>query len=107
MNQEEMWSAAMAQLLDGVSADDPKSVFLTLLKPFRIFGDQFVLLAENAQVESWVRTNYLKEIQSTLDAIAPESYHVNIASNEASKDSPAQQAQPQYKTAKGSIRPKP
>ncbi len=92
MNQEELWSAVMHQLLDGVSADDPKSVFLTLVKPFRIFGDQFVLLAENAQVESWVRTNYLDEIQSTLDAIATESYHVNIASNEDMGDSSAQQA---------------
>ena len=93
MNQEELWSAVMTQLLDGVSADDPKSVFLTLVKPFRIFGDQFVVLAENAQVESWVRTNYLDEIQSTLDAIAPEKYHVNIASNEDTGISSAAPAQ--------------
>ena len=103
MNQEELWHAVMGRVLDGVNEDDPKSVFLSLLKPFRIFGDQFVMLAGNAQVESWVRNNYLPELQATLDDISSESYHINIASNEETNTkeqaplSYIQQAAPQQK----------
>lgn len=53
-------------LLEDTDEEDPKTVFLNLLTPVGVFGDQFVLLAESTPVESWVRKNYLTEIQDKL-----------------------------------------
>ena len=87
MNQEKLWQEILQRALEGVSQDDPKSVFLTLVKPFRIFGNQFVLLADNMQVETWVVNNYLSELQSILDNISETKLHINIASKENSNQS--------------------
>lgn len=66
MDKDEIWNKTLVLLLEDTDEEDPKTVFLNLLTPVGIFGDQFVLLAESTPVESWVRKNYLTEIQDKL-----------------------------------------
>ncbi len=66
MDKDEIWNKTLVLLLEDTDEEDPKTVFLNLLTPVGVFGDQFVLLAESTPVESWVRKNYLKEIQDKL-----------------------------------------
>lgn len=66
MDKDEIWNKTLMLLLEDTDEEDPKTVFLNLLTPVGVFGDQFVLLAESTPVESWVRKNYLTEIQDKL-----------------------------------------
>lgn len=66
MDKDEIWNKTLVLLLEDTDEEDPKTVFLNLLTPVGVFGDQFVLLAESTPVESWVRKNYLTEIQNKL-----------------------------------------
>ena len=66
MDKDEIWNKTLVLLLEDTDEEDPKTVFLNLLMPVGVFGDQFVLLAESTPVESWVRKNYLTEIQDKL-----------------------------------------
>lgn len=66
MDKDEIWNKTLVLLLEDTDEEDPKTVFLNLLAPVGVFGDQFVLLAESTPVESWVRKNYLTEIQDKL-----------------------------------------
>lgn len=66
MDKDEIWNKTLVLLLEDTDEEDPKTVFLNLLTPVGVFGDQFVLLAESTPVESWVRKNYLAEIQDKL-----------------------------------------
>lgn len=66
MDKDEIWNKTLVLLLEDIDEEDPKTVFLNLLTPVGVFGDQFVLLAESTPVESWVRKNYLTEIQDKL-----------------------------------------
>lgn len=66
MDKDEIWNKTLVLLLKDTDEEDPKTVFLNLLTPVGVFGDQFVLLAESTPVESWVRKNYLTEIQDKL-----------------------------------------
>lgn len=66
MDKDEIWNKTLVLLLEDTDEEDPKMVFLNLLTPVGVFGDQFVLLAESTPVESWVRKNYLTEIQDKL-----------------------------------------
>lgn len=66
MDKDEIWNKTLVLLLEDTDEEDPKTVFLNLLTPVGVFGDQFVLLAESKPVESWVRKNYLTEIQDKL-----------------------------------------
>ena len=66
MDKDEIWNKTLVLLLEDTDEEDPKTVFLNLLTPVGVFGDQFVLLAEGSAVESWVRKNYLTEIQDKL-----------------------------------------
>lgn len=92
MDKDELWSSTLASMLDGVPASDPKNFFLPQLHALGIFADQFILLADNEQVENWVRMNYLAEISAAAAAVSGVAYTVQIASNPAA--SSAQQAQP-------------
>lgn len=95
MDKDEVWSAALSLLLEDVGEDDPKSVFLNLLSPVGIFGNQFVLLAESAHVESWVRKNYLSEMEVAISKVSGQNYQVGLASGSSQKDQTSpQQAQP-------------
>ena len=66
MDKDEIWNKTLVLFLEDTDEEDPKTVFLNLLTPVGVFGDQFVLLAESTPVESWVRKNYLTEIQDKL-----------------------------------------
>ena len=66
MDKDEIWNKTLVLLLEDTDEEDPKTVFLNLLTPVGVFGDQFVLLAESTPVESWVRKNYLTDIQDKL-----------------------------------------
>ena len=66
MDKDEIWNKTLVLLLEDTDEEDPKTVFLNLLTPVGVFGDQFVLLAESTPVEAWVRKNYLTEIQDKL-----------------------------------------
>ncbi len=66
MDKDEIWNKTLVLLLEDTDEEDPKTVFLNLLTPVGVFGDQFFLLAESTPVESWVRKNYLTEIQDKL-----------------------------------------
>lgn len=66
MDKDEIWNKTLVLLLEDTDEEDPKTVFLNLLTPVGVFGDQFVLLAESTPVKSWVRKNYLTEIQDKL-----------------------------------------
>ena len=66
MDKDEIWNKTLVLLLEDTDEEDPKTVFLNLLTPVGVFGDQFILLAESTPVESWVRKNYLTEIQDKL-----------------------------------------
>lgn len=66
MDKDEIWNKTLVLLLEDTDEEDPKTVFLNLLTPVGVFGGQFVLLAESTPVESWVRKNYLTEIQDKL-----------------------------------------
>ena len=80
-------------MLDGVGEDDAKHFFLGQLHPLGIFGDQFILLTNNEQVESWVRRNYLGEISAAALAASGVAYTVQIAGNPAAQASQTAAAQ--------------
>lgn len=88
MDKDQLWQAALEILLDGVSENDPKTVFLNLLSPVGIFGTSFVFLAQNAQVEDWVNKNYLQEMEDAVEQAG--GAHLNIGIGTSGSDtSPA------------------
>ncbi|MGN0060404.1 MAG: DnaA ATPase domain-containing protein, partial [Coriobacteriales bacterium] len=95
MDKDEIWKAALTLLLSGVSEDDPKRVFLNLITPIGIFGDQFVFTAQSAQVESWVKKNYLKEMEEKLEMLAGTHLNVGIGTT----GGPAPEAHPEQQAA--------
>ena len=80
MDKDAIWQEALTILLEGVSEDDARSVFLNLLVPFGIFGDQFILLAQNAQVESWVKRYYLEEMKQAVSIVSGTQFNIGIQS---------------------------
>lgn len=91
MDKDEIWSKTLALLLENTDEEDPKTVFLNLLTPVGVFGDQFVLLAESTPVESWVRKNYLGEMQEKLLQVTDTPISIGLGVN-TQKDAPQQQA---------------
>lgn len=91
MDKDEIWSKTLALLLENTDEEDPKTVFLNLLTPVGVFGDQFVLLAESTPVESWVRKNYLGEMQEKLLQVTGTPISIGLGVN-TQKDAPQQQA---------------
>lgn len=91
MDKDEIWSKTLALLLENTDEEDPKTVFLNLLTPVGVFGDQFVLLAESTPVESWVRKNYLGEMQEKLLQVTGTPISIGLGVN-TQKDIPQQQA---------------
>lgn len=91
MDKDEIWSKTLALLLENTDEEDPKTVFLNLLTPVGVFGDQFVLLAESTPVESWVRKNYLREMQEKLLQVTGTPISIGLGVN-TQKDVPQQQA---------------
>lgn len=98
MDKDEIWSKTLALLLENTAEDDPKSVFLNLLTPFGIFGDQFVLLADSAAVESWVRNNYLTEMQEKILLVSERPVTIGIAEKPREED---HSSSPQPREAQG------
>lgn len=86
MDKDDIWNQTLSLLLDEVEADDPKTVFLNMLSPLGIFGDQFILIADNVAAESWVRNHYLDEIQETISQISDVSLHVGLSVGNTSKE---------------------
>lgn len=93
MDKDELWSLTLTALLENTSEDDPKSVFLNLLTPLGLFGDQFVMIAESAPVESWVRKNYLDEMHDIMRSIS--GMQINIALTTSNSQPQQSQSQPQ------------
>lgn len=91
MDKDEIWSKTLALLLENTDDEDPKTVFLNLLTPVGVFGDQFVLLAESTPVESWVRKNYLGEMREKLLQVTGTPISIGLGVN-TQKDTPQQQA---------------
>lgn len=91
MDKDETWSKTLALLLENTDEEDPKTVFLNLLTPVGVFGDQFVLLAESTPVESWVRKNYLGEMQEKLLQVTGTPISIGLGVN-TQKETPQQQA---------------
>ena len=91
MDKDEIWSKTLALLLENTDEEDPKTVFLNLLTPVGVFGDQFVLLAESPPVESWVRKNYLGEMQEKRRQVTGTPISIGLGVN-TQKDAPQQQA---------------
>ena len=89
MDKDEIWNKTLSLLLEDIDEEDPKTVFLNLLTPVGVFGDQFVLLAESTPVESWVRKNYLGEIQEKLLQVTGTPITVGLGVN-TPKETPAQ-----------------
>lgn len=81
MDKDEIWNAALSLLLESAEGDDAKSAFLSLLTPIGIFGDQFLILAENSQIETWIRKNCLNEIQETVRTVGGPYLNVGLASS--------------------------
>lgn len=96
MDKDELWSSVLAAMLDGTQPSDPKNFFLPQLHALGVFGDQFILLADNEQVENWVRMNYLAEISAAAASVSGMAYTVQIASNPAGS---ATQTAPQATTS--------
>lgn len=86
MNKDDIWNQTLSFLLSGTEEDDPKNLFLNMLSPLDIFGDQFVLLAENAAVETWVRNNYLDEIQEVVSRFSDVPLVVGLGVNTSQKE---------------------
>lgn len=91
MDKDEVWSVALSLLLKDVGEDDPKCVFLNLLSPVGIFSNQFILLAESAHVESWVRKNYLSEIEAAVAQASGQNYQIGLASGSSQKEQSSSQ----------------
>ena len=91
MDKDEIWNKTLALLLEDIDEEDPKTVFLNLLTPVGVFGDQFVLIAESTPVESWVRKNYLEEMQEKLFQVTGNPITVGLGVN-TPKDAPQQSA---------------
>ncbi|MGN0072731.1 MAG: chromosomal replication initiator protein DnaA [Coriobacteriales bacterium] len=91
MDKDELWAKTLGIMLDGVGEDNPKHFFLGQLHPLGVFGDQFILLTNNEQVESWVRRNYLEEISAAALAASGMAYTVQIAGNPATQSSQSPQ----------------
>lgn len=81
MDKDEIWNKTLALLLEDIDEEDPKTVFLNLLTPVGVFGDQFVLIAESTPVESWVRKNYLEEMQEKLLLVTGKPFTVGLGVN--------------------------
>lgn len=95
MEKDEIWSKTLSLLLENTSEDDPKSVFLNLLTPLGIFGDQFVLLADSAAVESWVRNNYLTEMQEKILMVSDRPLTIGLSEKPKEDEPAAAQPKPQ------------
>ena len=91
MDKDELWKATLEVLLEGANENDPKSVFLNLLTPVGIFGNSFVFLAQNAQVEEWVNNNYLAEMENAVEMLYGTRLNIGIGTNEPSTPAPATQ----------------
>lgn len=103
MDKDELWAKTLSIMLDGVREDDPKNFFLGQLHPLGVFGDQFILLTNNEQVESWVRRNYLGEISAAALAACGTAYTVQIAGNPAAQG--AQSPQPAVQSSPAAAAP--
>lgn len=84
MDKDELWNATLDLLLEGVAENDPKSVFLNLISPVGIFGNSFVFLAQNAQVEEWVNNNYLAQMEAAVEQISGTHLNIGIGTNDSS-----------------------
>ncbi len=106
MELQDIWKKTVDYM--SASADDggAKNAFLNMLTPLGIFGNQFVLIAENAQVETFVKRNYTDELNKTLSAFAgmpmeagitarsPLTTGMGAMSQPSVADQPAPQPQP-------------
>lgn len=99
MDKDEIWNKTLALLLEDIDEEDPKTVFLNLLTPVGVFGDQFVLIAESTPVESWVRKNYLGEMQEKLLQVTGTPITIGLAVNTPKDASQQPSANTQVPTA--------
>lgn len=110
MEKDELWNNMLSLMLEGSGDNDPKSVFLNMLTPVGIFGDQFVLIAQSSQVESWVSKNYLEEMTATAAQVYGAPLKIGIATTDTPQPAPAAQIHkptptqsPQMTTPKGPL----
>lgn len=94
MEKDEIWANTLTLLLEDVGEDDPKSVFLNMLSPAGIIGNQFVVIAESNHVESWVRKNYLAEMEEKLAQASGQHFNISLASGGSQRDSQQPQSAP-------------
>lgn len=78
MDKNELWAKAREELLRDVADDDPKSVFLKMLKPLGIYNNMLLLLSTSEHVESWVRKNYMDDIRAAVRAVGDAPYSVDL-----------------------------
>ena len=80
MDKDELWLQARTTLLAGAGPNDIKSVFLNMLSPMGVFGTTIVLIAQDPQVEEWVKSNYVPEMEAALQQVAGQHLTVAIGS---------------------------
>lgn len=93
MDKDEIWSKTLSLLLENVDESDPKTVFLNMISPVGVFGDQFVLLAESAAVEAWVKNNYLEEMKAAVLQVNGSPLNIGLGSNPSSQQAQTQAPQ--------------
>ena len=96
MDKDELWLQARAVLLAGAGPNDIKSVFLNMLSPMGVFGTTIVLIAQDPQVEEWVKSNYVPEMEAALQQVAGQHLTVAIGSpNDGPTPAPAADSSPE------------
>ena len=96
MDKDELWTQARELLLASFGPNDAERVFLGLLAPVGVFGDSVVLAAQNPQVEEWVKSNFVPQIEDALTEIAGRRLSVAVGGDPVlSQPSPQDASQPQ------------
>ena len=96
MDKDELWLQARTTLLAGAGPNDIKSVFLNMLSPMGVFGTTIVLIAQDPQVEEWVKANYVPEMEAALQQVAGQHLTVAIGSpNDGPVPTPAADSSPE------------
>lgn len=92
MDKNELWNKTKEEILNS-NNDELKSALLNQLKPVVVVNNVLVLITSSEQVESWVRKNYMEEIESVIQNIGGEGFSVEIGVDEETGSSSAGQSQ--------------
>ncbi|MCL2168737.1 MAG: chromosomal replication initiator protein DnaA [Defluviitaleaceae bacterium] len=77
-NAENKWDDVVAYMQQGTLNPAAFSSWIAPLKPHRLEGDNFILVAKNDHVKSTVNTRYIGKIAGAFKAVYGKEYNIDI-----------------------------